>query len=726
MIRLGHLVRLLGAFGVLCTLGSAETRELTPVTLQLKWRHQFQFAGYYAAIAQGYYRDAGLDVRLVEARPGQDPVEAVLQGEAEFGVGTSELVLLRARGEPVVVLAAIFQHSPLVLIARGSGAETDLQGLHDQPLMIEPQSAELFAYFRNEGVNPDRLKVVEHTFSVDDLLSERVAAMSGYSTDEPYVLQQAGIPYTVLSPRAGGIDFYGDNLFTTEAVLRARPELVRAFRAASLKGWEYALAQPEEIIDLILDEYRSVKTRSHLRFEAERTAQLMHPGLIEIGRMNPGRWRHIADTYAELEMMPRDFPVGAMLYDPDPRPDPRVWYWTLGGLAALTVAALGWIAPLLRLNRRLRRSERQYRHLAENAPFPVIISDLDSGRLLFVNRLAAELLDGAPEAFFSRRAVEFYVDPADRQRLLDELQTQSASIPREVRLRTLTGREIWTLFSGARVEFDASPGIVVAFHDITARHTLQDELLRAKEAAETANAARSRYLAVMSHEIRTPMNGIHGLTDMMLDEPETLAPDQRENLLMMRDASRSLLQLVNELLDWSQLEAGAMHLDLTPVVLSDILRHLVGLFRPATEARGVALALEISPTAPASIITDQLRLRQILSNLISNAVKFTARGAVRVTLEGEALEAGRWRLRFSVIDSGPGISPEVQAKLFAPFVQADAAVARNYGGSGLGLSISRSLAHLLGGDISLSSRPGEGSTFPLEITASEPTKDGAA
>jgi PAS domain S-box-containing protein len=444
----------------------------------------------------------------------------------------------------------------------------------------------------------------------------------------------------------------------------------------------------------------------------------MHPGLIEVGHNNPGRWRHIAQTYSEFGMVPRDFDVEPMLYDADPRPDLRVWYWSLGGVSLLALGVLGWAVPLARLNRRLRQGERQYRQLAENAPFPVVISDLESGRLLFVNRLAADLLGGRQEMFFARRAVELYCEPADRERLLADLEKADAAEPREVRLRTLDGRELWTLFSAARVEFAGRNGVVVAFHDITARRAMQEELRRAKDAAESANSMRNRYLAVMSHEIRTPMNGIHGLADLMLDKDAGLTPEQRENLLMMRDAARSLMRLVTEMLDWSQLEAGAMALDSAPVALPDFLRCLLGIFRPAAEARGVALQLEIDARAPAMVLTDPLRLRQILSNLVSNAVKFTERGSVRVALGAERAEReGEWRLSFTVTDSGPGIAPEVQAKLFAPYVQADAAVARRYGGSGLGLSISRGLARLLGGDITLRSSPGEGSCFALEIIA---------
>jgi len=694
---------------------------LERVVLQLKWRHQFQFAGYYAALEQGYYREEGLDVELREAQPERDHMDAVLAGEAQYGVGNSDLLLARAAGKPVVVLAPIFQHSPLALVARHIPEITSMHSLHDRPMMmIDSEKAEILAYFKREGVDIHSLRIRPHTHRLEDFLEGKIDAMSAYVSDQPFELRELKVAYMIFTPRSGGIDFYGDTLFTTEEQIRRNPGQVRAFLRASLRGWDYALAHREEMVDHILTKYGNRLSREHLLFEAEKIAGLMHPELIEVGHNNPGRWRHIAQTYAEFGMVPANFDVAPMLYDPDPPPDLRVWYWTLGTLAAVAIAALGWILPLVRLNRRLRRGERQYRQLAENAPFPVVITDRASGRLMFVNRLAADLLGGAPESFFSRRASDFYVNVSDREHLLADLKGGGAAAPREVQLKTVDGREIWTLLSGAEVEFDGRSGLVVAFHDITARRAMQEELRRAKEAAESANAVRSRYLAVMSHEIRTPMSGIHGLTDLMLDEEAGLSPEHRENLLMMRDAAQSLMRLVNEMLDWSQLEAGAMALDSAPVVLADFLRNLVGLFRPAAESRGVELGLEIGTDVPEIVMTDSLRLRQILSNLVSNAVKFTSNGSVRLTTSAERVDAARWRLRFAVKDTGPGIAPEVQAKLFAPYVQADASVVRRFGGSGLGLSISRGLARLLGGDITLKSAPGAGSTFTLEIEARAP------
>ncbi|MGH8045841.1 MAG: ABC transporter substrate-binding protein, partial [Chthoniobacterales bacterium] len=266
------------------------------VRVQLKWLHQFQFAGYYAAIEKGYYRDAGLDVTLIEGAPGVDPAKVVLNGSAEFGVGTPELVLERAAGAPIVVLGVIFQHSPYVFLALEGTGITDVAALAGKRVMIEPQAAELYAYLLHEGVNRGAVQIVPHTFSVQDLADGKVAAMSGYSTDEPFTLQSQHRRYLAFTPRAGGVDFYGDCFFTTEAQIHDHPARVRAFREATLKGWDYALKHPEEIIDLLVAKYHSRKSREALQFEAAQMRELMHPEIIPVGYMYAGRWKHIADT----------------------------------------------------------------------------------------------------------------------------------------------------------------------------------------------------------------------------------------------------------------------------------------------------------------------------------------------------------------------------------------------------------------------------------------------
>ena len=247
----------------------------TPVRLQLKWRHQFQFAGFYTALEKGYYREAGFDVTILPATPGTDPVETVLKGGADFGVASSELVLRYAKGDPVVVLASIFQHSPLALFVRRDAGIDTVHDLAGHKVALAPWETEIFAYLQRERVPIDRLQLVQHDYSVDTLVQGRVDALAGYETDETYYLQQSGGQYRQFTPRSSGVDFYGDTLFTTRAMVTRHPEWAEAFRAASLRGWEYALAHQEEIAALIHAKYAPDLPVEKLRFEAERMKPLM-------------------------------------------------------------------------------------------------------------------------------------------------------------------------------------------------------------------------------------------------------------------------------------------------------------------------------------------------------------------------------------------------------------------------------------------------------------------
>jgi PAS domain S-box-containing protein len=713
---------------------------LDHVTLQLKWKHQFQFAGYYAAIAQGYYRDAGLAVTLREADPAHDPTQIVIDGKAEFGVGNSDLLLFRQKGFPVVVLAAIFQHSPLILVARTASGAHDLQALHDKRLMMVPsESAELFAYFKYEGVDPATLHVQPQSFNLDDFTSGNVDAMSAYSTDEPFTLRERHVDFYSFTPRAGGIDFYGDCLFTTEQQLKLHPARVRAFVQASLKGWEYALAHQAEIVDLILTKYNTEhKSREQLLFEAQQTAELMHPELIEVGHMNPGRWQHMAETYADFGMLPHNFPLDGFLYNPNPKPNYTWVYWTLGGLTVVSFGALGWALPILRLNRRLRvemrerrhaedqvrASEIQYRHLAEEAPFPVAISDAETQNLLFINRRAAATIHLDPTEALGHTAEELYEDPAQRTQIVAQLQSGRPVSDFEIRLKTRDGRRLWVLLSAGTVEFAGRRGMVIAFQDITHQRELQEALQRAKEVAEAAESAKGRYLAVMTHELRTPLSGIIGLAHLLQADPIT--PDQRENVVLIETAAQTLFELIDGILDYAKLEAGRLEAEVDRVPVWPLVQSMTRLFLAPAQAKDLTLTSTVAPEVPVVILTDEMRLRQILGNLLSNAIKFTETGSIELHVTARPapgpVEPGappRWRLCFQVRDTGIGIAPENTRKLFQPYYQATPGIARRFGGTGLGLAISRQLAQVLGGDLTVESLLGRGSTFMVEITADE-------
>jgi len=351
----------------LFVLASALPATPTRVTLQLKWKHQWQFAGYYAALEQGYYREAGLEVSLREAPEIGAACEPVLRGEAEFGIADSDLVLMRAQGKPVVSLAVIFQHSPLALIAlegRGIRSVHDLAG---RKLLFEPGAEELQAYLIREGMPMNRFRIVSHAFDESALLDGTADAMTAYTTDEPFPLRNAGLSYLTFTPRASGIDFYGDTLFTTTSVVRRSPKMVQAFKEASLKGWRYALTHREELADLILAKYSRRHSREHLLFEAEESCRLILPEVVELGYQYEGRWLHIAEVYQSLGLVHRLPDLRTFIHQPRPGIDPRSLY--IAGGSLLVALLVGLVALyFFRLNANLRTALEEVKTLSGLLP----------------------------------------------------------------------------------------------------------------------------------------------------------------------------------------------------------------------------------------------------------------------------------------------------------------------------------------------------------------------
>jgi signal transduction histidine kinase/CheY-like chemotaxis protein len=277
------------------------------LALQLKWFHQYQFAGYYAAKAQGYYADEGLDVEIRPLDPKKTVVDQLVSGHADYGIGDSGVVADYAKGAPIVALAAIFQHDPLVFISRRESGIISPYEMRGKRIMFDASGSDegpLRALLAESGLTPDKFTYVQHTYDKEDLASGKVDVMSAYLTDQPFYFRQRGIPVNIINPQNYGLDFYGDLLITSERELQANPGRAERFLRASLKGWQYALDHQEEMIQLIKRQYGSALSVEHLRFEAAETRKMILPESVPIGLLETGRLRRLASIYAESRMAP--------------------------------------------------------------------------------------------------------------------------------------------------------------------------------------------------------------------------------------------------------------------------------------------------------------------------------------------------------------------------------------------------------------------------------------
>jgi two-component system sensor histidine kinase/response regulator len=374
----------------------------------------------------------------------------------------------------------------------------------------------------------------------------------------------------------------------------------------------------------------------------------------------------------------------------------------------------------------LRTRTQEFRVLTEAMPHVVWIARSD-GSPVYVNQLWADytglrLEDGLGMGWNRPLHPE---DEPRGGRAWQRAAATGETLSYEGRMRRADGAYRWWLIRGVPMRDAAGVvfqwcGTCTDIHDLKLAELeisrtnadLQAEIVgrrRAEEVADAANRAKSEFLANMSHEIRTPLNGVMGMTDLLLGTP--LLGEQREYLDIIKASGHSLLRVINDILDFSKIEAGKLDVEVLPFDVRDCVTTTLALLATRAQDKGVALTCDIRPAVPTAVLGDPSRLRQILLNLLGNAIKFTEHGAVVITVDVETPPDRDVTLQFSVSDTGVGVPPDRQAAIFKPFVQADGSTTRRYGGTGLGLAIATNLVALLGGRIWLDSTVGVGSTF---------------
>ena len=358
-------------------------------------------------------------------------------------------------------------------------------------------------------------------------------------------------------------------------------------------------------------------------------------------------------------------------------------------------------------------SERRLRHVVEHLPEVFFETD-GAGRWTYLNRAWTVVTGFAVEEGLGRSFTEF-VWPGDVDiaiaRFLPLIGGGRHASRHEIRYRTKDGGFRWLEVHMHAVpgDDDHTIGTSGTLQDVTAQRDLSEQLVRAREAAIQASRTKSDFLANMSHEIRTPMNGVIGLTDLLLDT--SLTPEQREYACGVKQSAEALLTLINDILDFSKIEAGKLSISRVAHDLHEVVREAVNLVDIKARNKGFRVALGLEDGVPIQVMGDRGRIRQVLINLIDNAVKFTYVGGVTVSVSSEPRAGGGVTVRFAVRDTGIGIERDKLDAIFEKFTQADASTTRRFGGTGLGLAICRQLVELMEGGIGVTSEPGRGSTF---------------
>ncbi|HEV2602317.1 MAG TPA: ABC transporter substrate-binding protein [Microvirga sp.] len=719
-------------------------RAADRVVLQLQWDHQFQFAGYYAAQWQGFYRDAGIEVEIRPALrrdgPLRNPVREINEGRAQFATSNAGVLLALADGAPVVILASIFQQSGTRGYYRADTAvatPADLLKLRiGRNRGNELLDVELRALLAAEGVDASKLDVVpfDPDKLIQGLVDRHYDLVFGYSLTVPWEVKERGYnDLKALRPSDYGIAFYGDALIADARLAKENPDLVRRFREASLRGWQYALENPGPLAERIARELpRTLALKDPLgfnRFQAQGVAELTLYPVVQLGHINPDRWARMRDNLLKAGVISRPFAVEPIIFDPErdrQRQQSRLLLWLVAGFAAAAAAlfgALAWSRSLRRAvstrTAELRESEARYRALIDHSPDSVFVVRVEGdGRLVYeAGNTKVTDISGEPETGMVGREMWSFLHPDARRQNEPHYQRCIAervpmqfeyTIPRPSGLVTRETTIVPLTDATGKVA-----RIIGSSRDVTERKS-NEALLRQAQKMEAVGQLTSG----IAHDFNNLLTVIVGGLEAIGRRPDN-RPRVEKYLEIALEAAGRAAKLTQQLLAFSRRQT------LQPKVVN-VNRLIEDFARLMQRAAGEAVEVQTVLTPEAACCKlDPSQFEAAILNLVVNARDAMPNGG-KVTIETRRVEPRAdeprtgdapppAQVQIAVSDTGAGIPPDVLERVFEPFF-----TTKEVGkGTGLGLSMVYGFVQQSGGDIRIESEVGIGTRVILSLPESK-------
>ncbi|MEO5910653.1 MAG: ABC transporter substrate-binding protein [Pelobium sp.] len=730
-MKLIYRLFLIFFIGIGCNINAKATTQDT-IRLQLKWRHQFQFSGYYAAQIKGFYKEEGLNVKILEGGPDISPVHNILDGKADIGVFDSNVLLSNSAKKPLVVLANIMQSSAYCILSLKSKNILKPSDLVGKSILVqEDQGWSIFkTILLKEGVKSEQVTVIPRSEDSKEIITRKADAVVTYVTSQPQRIREMGYKVNIIRPVEYGVDFYGDVIFSTKAYAYEDTKRTNAFIKASLKGWEYALKHEDEIIDYILT-LPGVKyygnNKSFLKYEAYEVKKLVMPDLVSIGHSNLGRWQFMLNIYKKLGLADHTISLKGFIYNPEEELQikwlkPFIYAFAIIVLIIIVISMINWhLRKVVRLRTIELRKEIEIRKRAEiiandhNDRIELILRsaniglwewDLRNNQKTFSNQLY-DLLNIDKDSLHIDFEPFSVIHPDDLEKVQEKFKQNINGENRQeslqFRIKNKKGEYINVLSSSKIIMENDVPiklsGVIIDIENIKRK---EKELIKISEELMMSNNELKKFAYITSHNLRGPVVNISSLFNLI-----DICNINGENRIFLEKIGISINKLEDTLNDLIEVVSHQQpgHKALTLIDFEKDINNILPSIENQILESGAIFTTDFKVR---TMFYSKHYFESIMINLITNAIKYRKDNTpLLVNIKTEENEDF---VILKVSDNGIGIDMlKNEAKLFGLYQRFHP----KKEGKGIGLFVIKSHIDSLNGKITVDSELGVGTTFTI-------------